>query len=226
MQRIGGVKSSASVSPDSLQAKDVGAVGADGVAAPKIERLGDGRVRVGMVTVDPQKRQISFPAKINQRQGLVEYAVVTSKGKVHESVLVTQVPPMEIHIAALLVNLAPPNGSVEPGKVAVEVEWAAETVVRREPLERLIVHAKDAGEIRAGSVLLREAWHYVGSGLNADSLMDEAECGVISLISDSTALIQNPRVGKLDDELHAPNPSLLLEEGVPVVVHLLPFVEK
>ena len=207
-----------------VRIKDPGAPGGEVAGAPEVQKLEDGRLQIGMVVVDPVKREISFPAKINQRLGLVEYALVTSKGKIHESVLVTQVRPIEIHLAALLLKLAPPNGSTEPGKIAVEVEWEVDRAVRREPLERIIVHAKDAGGSRVGSALRRDAWHYVGSAFSAEMLLDEAECGVISLISDGIALIQNPRDGKLDDELHAPNPNLPLGEEFPVVVHLLPFV--
>jgi hypothetical protein len=220
-----GMKPGMFCAEDFVQIKDSGVAGGEAVGAPEVQKLEDGRLKIGMVLVDPVKREISFPAKINQRLGLVEYALVTNKGKVHESVLVTQVRPIEIHLAALLLKLAPPNGSTEPGRIAVEVEWEIDRAVMREPLEKLIVHAKDAGKTRVGSALRREAWHYVGSAFSAEMLLDEAECGVISLISDGIALIQNPRDGKLDDELHAPNPNLPPGEEFPVVVHLLPFVE-
>jgi hypothetical protein len=190
---------------------------------PEVQKLKDGRIKIGALVVDPMKKEISFPAKINQRLGLVEYAVVTTKGKVHESLLVTQVRPIEIHLAALLLKFAPPNGSTEPGRIAVEVEWEVDRAVRRAPLESLIVHAKDAGAIRVGSGLRPGAWHYVGSGFSAEMLLDESECGVISLISDGIALIQNPREGKLDDELHAPSSNLPPGDEFPVVVHLFPF---
>ncbi len=208
-----------------VQIKDAAGVDGEAVGAPEVKKLDDGRLKIGMVMADPVRREISFPAKINQRLGLVEYAVVTSKGKVHESVLVTQVRPIEIHLAALLLKLAPPEGSTDPGRIAVEVEWEVDRTVRRESLDRLVVHAKEAGGIRVGSALRREAWHYVGSGLSAEMLLDEAECGVISLISDGTALIQNPRDGRVDDELHAPSPLLPSGDEFPVVVHLLPSIE-
>lgn len=224
-KRMPGTKFEAAGPASFVHTKEEGALGGEVAGAPEVQKLEDGRLRIGLVEVDPVKRRISFPAKINQRLGLVEYALVTSKGKVHESVLVTQVRPIEIHLAALLLKLAPPNGSTGPGKIAVEVEWEVDRAVRREPLERLIVHTKDAGKIRAGSALRVEAWHYVGSRLSTEMLLDEAECGVVSLISDGTALIQNPRDGRLDDELHAPSPNLPPGEEFPVVVHLLPFIE-
>ena len=219
-----GMKPGIFCAEDFVQIKDSGVAGGEAVGAPEVQKLEDGRLKIGMVVVDPVRREISFPAKINQRLGLVEYAVVTNKGKVHEAVLVTQVRPIEIHLAALLLKLAPPNGSTEPGRIAVDVEWEVDRAVKREPLETLIVHAKSAGALGVGSALRSGAWHYVGSGLSAELLLDEAECGVISLISDGIALIQNPREGRLDDELHAPGPNLPPGEELPVVVHLFPFV--
>jgi hypothetical protein len=191
-------------------------------SAPRIQKLVDGRIVVGLVTVDPEKRQISFPAKVNQRSGLVEYAVVTSKGKVHESVFVTEASATHIHMAALLLKFAAAEGLAEPLKLAVEVEWELDGSVRRESMDRFIVHTKDAGASRAGSTLPREAWNYAGSLLNDGVLVAEAEGSVIALITDEAALIQNPRAGRMDDELHAPNPDLLLEQGSSVVVHLVP----
>ena len=223
-KRMPGARFEATGPANFVHTKEGGTLG-DGVAgAPEVQKLEDGRLKIGMVVVDPLKKEISFPAKINQRLGLVEYAVVSSKGKIHESVLVTQVRPIEIHLAALLLKLAPLNGSAESEKISVEVEWEVDRAVRREPLEKLIVHAKDAGGTRVGSALRSGAWDYVGSSLSAEMLLDEAECGVISLISDGIALIQNPRDGKLDDELHAPSPNLPPGQEFPVIVHLLPFV--
>ena len=206
-------------------APDSNSVPAD-PSAPRIHKLGDGRILVGLVTVDPQRRQISFQAKVNQRSGLVEYAVVTSKGKVHESVFVTEASATHIHMAALLLKFASPEGQVEPVKIAVEVEWQLDGSARRASLDRFIVHTKDAGANRAGSTLGREAWHYAGSVLNDGVLVAEAEGSVIAIISDDAALIHNPRAGRVDDELHAPNSDLLLEQGCPVVVHLVPFGAK
>jgi hypothetical protein len=215
----------AGTGPAVATATELNSVPAD-PSAPRIQKLGDGRIVVGLVTVDPERRQISFPAKVNQRSGLVEYAVVTSKGKVHESVFVTEAAPTHIHMAALLLKLAPLEGLAEPVKLAVEVEWQLDGSARRESLDRFIVHTKDAGASRAGSTLPREAWHYAGSVLNDGVLVAEAEGSVIALITDEAALIQNPRAGRVDDELHAPNPALLLEQGCAVVVHLVPTGER
>lgn len=206
-------------------ATDLASVSSD-PSAPRIQRLADGRIMIGLVTVDPEKRQISFPATVNQRSGLVEYAVVTGKGKVHESVFVTEAAVTHIHMAALLLKFAAPEGRVEPMKLAVEVEWKLDESSRRESMERFIVHTKDAGAIRAGSTLQRDAWHYGGSAINDGVLVAETEGSIIALITDDAALIQNPRAERVDDELHAPNPDLLLEQGRPVVVHLLPFGQK
>ena len=50
------------------------------------------------------KQQISFPVLINMNEGLVEYILVTGKGKTHESLLVTRTEPFHIHVAMLLLG--------------------------------------------------------------------------------------------------------------------------
>lgn len=188
-----------------------------------VERLPDGKIRIGLVTIDQAKRQISFPAKINMRDGMVEYAVVTTKGKVHESVFATEVSPTHIHMAALLLTLCKADGGGEPARLSVDVEWQSKGSMRREPLDSFIVFSKDNSTGREGARLLREAWLYQGSILTGGGLMAEPEGSIISLITDDAALICNPREGRFDDKLHVPNSTLLPDVGATVVIHLKSF---
>ena len=45
-------------------------------------------------------RAVAFPANVNQLVGLIEYAIVTESGKVHES-FYPQVKPSDIHAGLL-----------------------------------------------------------------------------------------------------------------------------
>ena len=59
----------------------------------KIEPAGPGKLRVGTVEIDQTARTVRIPAQVNMRSGDVEYALVHSQGKCHESVFSTEASP-------------------------------------------------------------------------------------------------------------------------------------
>src|SRR2546425_4242496 len=65
-----------------------------------IKQIGPDVFQIGSVQFDKSKKTIRFPAKVNMSTGAVEYLLVHSTGKVHESVLKTDVEPYQIHLAA------------------------------------------------------------------------------------------------------------------------------
>ena len=73
----------------------------------RVKQLGSKLYRVGDVTVDAKLDAVVFPAKVNQLVGLIEYALVTENGKIHESFLSTKVSPSDIHGALLLLGAKP-----------------------------------------------------------------------------------------------------------------------
>lgn len=187
---------------------------------PKIEKQTDGTMRIGRVTVDPKERTIAFPAAVNAHMGLIEYALVTKTGKVHEALLNTDIAPLDLHVAALLLNLAGSRESAVSSRVLIEVEWETNGPKRRELLEDMIKLAKDGQFGREGSTLAAVGWNYAGSYLQAGTLAADREGSIISLIGDPVALIGNPRPSRMDDKVHVPNPARMPSLGMPVTVRL------
>ena len=187
---------------------------------PKIEKQTDGTMRIGRVTVDPKGRTIAFPAAVNAHTGLIEYALVTKTGKVHESLLKTDIAPMDLHVASLLLNLAPSRDAAVESRVLIEVEWETNGPKRRELLENMIKLAADGQFGREGTPLAAVGWNYSGSILQGDSLAADREGSIITLISDPVAVIGNPRPTRADDKTHVPNPERMPSLGMPVIVRL------
>lgn len=200
---------------------------------------GADRARIGMVTIDRKSRTISFPARLNMQSGLLEYALVTAKGKAHEALLTTEALPLHVHLAAVLLQIARPEGGGEPAKVSIEVEWQANGPARRVPLESLIARAKgvaldpvaaraaepadDVPSTEPGDALEPGPWDYCGSTVRRGALMAAAQGSVISLLKDPDALVCNPRPGNNNDRLHVPGAQLPPAPNFPVVIHLRPY---
>ena len=61
------------------------------------------------IEIKTDDRTVSFPCKVNMETGLIEVVVCTPKGKTHESLLVTEVSPLEFQTAIMLLGLDPVN---------------------------------------------------------------------------------------------------------------------
>ncbi len=214
---------------------EVGGGGEGGMIAPvpaePVKSVGDGggglgEVKMpdlGLVRVDPVARSVSFPVSVNQRSGLIEYAVVTGGGKTHESLFKTEAEPTQIHLGLLLLGGKPvyerqlPVDTARqlPGeKVLIEVVWGSDGSEHVVSLESLIVTTNDAEALVSGP------WVYNGSVMEGKGLAAQREGSVVSLQLDPLALVNNPRPGRGNDELHRPNAAVLPGEGLPLEMRM------
>jgi len=173
----------------------------------KIEELSPGKFRIGRVNFDKTARTVAIPAKVNQREGIVEYVLTTEAGKRHEALLTTTALPQDMHLACLLLGMkgaALSGGRGEAMSVAaadaVEVSVTWETNGPSDPMP-------------AGP------WHYTGSRfIGPGGFAAQAEGSFIALIRDDTALLNNPGLSRDYDDLHVPNAALLPAAGAPVTI--------
>ena len=172
-------------------------------ASSPLKQIGPGRFEIGSVKLDKNTKTVSFPAVVNQNQGLIEYFLVTTEGKTHESLLRTDVRPHQIHLAMLLLgaqgttNSFPVDAVVPlPGDaVSIEVTWArrGKRITRR--AEELISNLKTRSAMSAGN------WVYNGSQVIDGTFVAEEQGSIIAVIEDPFALVNNPRPGRENDEI-------------------------
>lgn len=180
-----------------------------------------GSVQVGLVALNQTNRSISFPVAVNLREETVEYAVVHKAGKTHESMFRTEARPQDIHVAMLLLGAKPamtnffgadgrasPTGSL----VSVEVEWSNRGVPSRCPLEDLVLDRQTTNSLPRGD------WIYNGSNFSEGMFTAERDGSIISLHSDADALVNNPRPGRTNDDLHLPFAAKLPPMGTPAII--------
>ncbi len=181
---------------------------------------------LGKVVLDRARRAVAFPAVVNQRSGLVEYVLVTEQGKTHESVLRTEAAPRDIHVALLLLNARPASSPVFPDDpaaplpgvpVRIEASWVEDGREVRRPLEDLVITTN------RGDRLVRGPWAYTGSYVSRGTFVAQEEGSIVALQVDPSALINNPRPGRENDELHHVNPQALPagDQAVTVTIRVL-----
>ncbi|HEY6170590.1 MAG TPA: YdjY domain-containing protein [Verrucomicrobiae bacterium] len=176
---------------------------------------------LGRVRLDKEHRAVRFPAAVNQRSGVVEYAVVHTTGKTHESVFRTEARPQEIHVAMLLLGVKPANTSSFPADfstpppgepVTLDVSWRGVRGEVRRPLEEFVVATNTMRSPAAG------VWIYNGSWVADGKFAAQREGSIISTHVDPDALVNNSWPGRENDDLYQVNTTALPPDGVPVEV--------
>ena len=200
-----------------------------------IREVSPGIYQLGEVRIDKAQRTISFPARLNLDQGPMEYFLVTSWGKTHESILKTDTEPFRIHLAMLLIDTTAgaaanatngppvsPGGFVShpskerlPGEaVSIELKWTADGRETRKRAEEMIYNAEQKSVMRAGD------WVYTGSRVAEGLFLAEIDGSVVSLVTDAEALINNEGAGHDNDTIWLANTNNLPPSNAPVTVSI------
>ncbi len=182
---------------------------------PPIKELDGQRVQIGKVIIDRQQRTLTLSAEVNMQSQLVEYFLVTATGKVHESVLRTDAEPHHVHLAMLLLGAkgaptaAPadfydPKKEVPGDRITIELAWKnPQGTALTKRAEELMNNLQTKTAVSAGP------WAYNGSQMVDGAFVAQREGSIVALISDPYALINNPRVGRENDEIWSVNESLV-----------------
>jgi hypothetical protein len=201
------------------------------------KEVAPGIFEVGTVRLDKNTNTVTLPAKVNMIDGLVEYLCVTPRGATHESVLVSEAGPQNVHVAMVLLGAkgaAPAEASAKPGQITAEylaklpklvgdrvhlsVKWKdkegkEQTVpVERWVLQRILQKNKPAKE----QAMKDGPWLYNGSFIFESRFVAESEGIFASIATMPSALINNPRPGANDDKMWFANKAALPPLGTPV----------
>jgi hypothetical protein len=190
-----------------------------------LRQVGPGEFVLGNVKLDKKHRTITFPVTLNGVQGPMEYLLVTSHGKIHESIFRTESKPEDIHIAMLLLGATgagtnsirgtiegpvsnPSKEIVHGNPVAVSVKWTLHGKEYERPAEALIFNEQTGSTPKPGN------WVYNGSVVWQGKFMAQLEGSIASLITDKTALINNIANGHDNDQIWSVNTNQLPPAGV------------
>lgn len=190
-------------------------------AAP-IEKIGPGVFRMGEIQIHKGARSVTFPAEVNMEKGLLEYLLVCSSGKTHESLLRTNVSPYELNIALLLLGFE--------GTDAPQAEQGAADAPRGEPVEIMLIYphknknertpaaawiTMKVGEKEESPVM---EWVYTGSKIFEGKFLAQEQGSVVAIYHDPAALFDNRAPNGGNDEIWFVNERAVPPVGTPVTV--------
>jgi hypothetical protein len=170
-----------------------------------IRQIDSNTVEIGVVRLDKTQKSVTFPAFLNMDKGMIEYVIVTSTGKTHESLLRTDAQPMHIHLAMLLLgakgistNTFPEDAKAAiPGdNVTIQMSWKdAAGVEKRFPPEDFIINQE------AHAAATHGPWIYNGSRVLQGTFIAQQIGSIVSTMTDADALLNNPRTGHENDKI-------------------------
>lgn len=211
-------------------------------APPSIREVSPGVFQVGGVKLEKAARRVSFPAKLNMTDGPLEYLLVTGQGKLHESILKTDIAPHHLQVAMLLLGAkgmqaapltnAPSGGPITqaqgernpplPGEaVLMEVTWTQDGKPQRKRIEELVFNK------RAKELMSKGPFTFTGSRVWQGKFIAQTEGSLIALITDPDAVFNNPRPNRDADDLWVVRKQDVppLDTVVEVSITLLPVVK-
>lgn len=186
---------------------------------PSIQMLQPGIFDVGGCTIIKEHSRVEFPAIINMKEGLLEYLIVSSSGKLHESLLSTKIEPFALQIALLLTGV---EGSTNPlamqGQAAkpegdlvnIWLSWVEQGQEKKIRIEQAIfADNKPAIDI---------PWVFTGSVIIDGVFMAQVEKSIVAVYHDPTALIDHQMESGASDEVWQVNSAIVPEVGTSVKV--------
>jgi hypothetical protein len=174
-----------------------------------VRKISENIFGIGDVRLDSKTRSITFPASVNMTNGIIEYLLVSARGKLHESLLKTDVEPMQVHSAKLLLDpktrepqplIAGPNATnavreIVGDAIRISLSWRIGGEEKTFPAEDLVFNRLTQ------SPMTRGKWIYTGSRFVEGTFMAQRERSLISLIADPDALVENPRLHRDRDDV-------------------------
>lgn len=180
-------------------------------------RLDDGSLQIGKVRLDPRQRTVSFPALVNMNEGIIEYLLVSTLGKTHESLFRTEAEPFHLQTAMLLLGAkgagkaaltnAPAGGQLSAEqiraasavpllgeRVNIAVGWSHGGKTNQCALEDFVLNGKGQVPMSRGPFV------FSGSQVFQGLFLAQQEGSIIAVITDPAAVFNNPRPGREDED--------------------------
>jgi hypothetical protein len=206
-------------------------------ASPIMREIRPGVYEIGQIRLDQKARTATFPGVLNMNDGNLEYLIVTEQGNTHESLLVSDVTPSDLHFAMLLLGAkgsGAQSGDLPPSQidskylktapklkgddVDITVHWKVGDTEKSAPVEEWLFNTETKKPVTRGP------WTYNGSTFNEGHFLAQIEGAHAALVTYPAALINNPRKGNDNDQIWAVNTKAVppVKTPVEITITLLP----
>lgn len=207
-----------------------------------VKQLNDDEYLIGKVHLNKKTREISFPTFVNMDEGLLEYAIVHIQGKVHESLLYTEIKASNLNIAFKLLRYPesnelfeiideenyrhtgefpqPPQATRDGARINIKLSWEHAGEKKSALMNELIYHTTLERPMPSGP------WLYTGSYLFENRYKADLDGDIAAIFLAQPAMINYPGDDRMSDEVWIVNKKACPPVGTPVTVTISPFKQK
>jgi len=157
----------------------------------------ENNITIGKVLIDRRTKEVSFPATINMYTGDLEVLIATPVGRLHESLLATDVDPFKLQLALILFGAQ--NGPLyKGGEIPQGDAFAVDVQVEggeRTPIENWVFNNVLKKPMK------RKGWIFVGSNFaHGNICLAREEGNIVLLWNKGNTVFDNPTdSGRQDD---------------------------
>ena len=190
--------------------------------APKIEKLPDGKARIGEMTIDGDKREIVMPGQIATWERNIEVLIASPRGRAYESLLVAPVRPFYFQLALLTLGLTPGKGVESVGQskapkgapleVSVEYEDPTTKKAKRVRAEQLL------WDEQAKKPMKEHVWCFVGSRLVEGRFMGDVLGDLIVTMHHPDAIVDSSLTEATNEYIYNVNDKVCPKPGTKVSI--------
>ncbi len=196
---------------------------------PSLQQITADIFQLGQVRLDKKLKTIQFPAELNMTNGLIEYLLVTTKGKTHESLLKTEVEPYQIHLAMLLIGAkrAPTAPDQQPAANPFHVNQPGvrRPVIPGDPFtiqltyeDKTIPAENYITDLSTKKNASPSPWNYNGSRVVNGAFLAQGQGSIVAMVDDLDAMANNPRPDHDNDQIWQINTNHLPPMKTPITV--------
>jgi len=193
-----------------------------------LKKTGEDQYMLKEMTIDVAEKTITIPCTVNMNEGLIEVVMCRKEGKVHESLLVTNISPLEFQTALLLLGLDAVNEipddstKIDPMSNFLNIETPGDSVLL------FLAYISDGKTItlpiedfifdeNSGKSLSPSTWLFRGASTHKSGhVMVDPELTMIATYHDMHALMELNALSKYNDELFYASKAMNLKIGEPV----------
>ena len=198
-------------------------VGSEPQPPPSPVRWDGDIATLGSVKLDAATKTVTATGWVNQTDGPIEVLACGVAGKIHESVFVLALNPLDLQAALLLTGLkagepmpaigeGPPHGD----PVDIFVEWQAGDETRQARAESFVWN------LEAGAVLPETPWTFTGSVVKDGQFKAFAEDSLVVTYWDPYAIVNLSLPCGGNDEILTVNTNTVPPYRTPVVFRFVP----
>ncbi len=202
------------------------------ITNPPLQQVSADIFQLGQIRLDKKLKTIQFPAQLNMTNGLIEYLLVTTKGKTHESLLKTEVEPYQIHLAMLLLGVkgiaAPETNATAIQPFHVNQPGVRRPIIAGDPFtiqftwqvggEKTSAAEDCITDLTTKKSASRGPWSYNGSRVVNGAFLAQGEGSIVAMVDDFDAMANNPRLNHDNDQVWEINTSHLPPANIPIIV--------